>query len=114
MLGVVGAVDGTHSACPAPTSKHRSLFISNLVFQAVYDSHLKCLDICPGWPSSVHDAYVYRNGPVAQSMENLPHEYHVLEDSVYRLTKNLLVPYGGHGHLYHLQKKFVPVFILNS
>ncbi|KAH3788101.1 hypothetical protein DPMN_166231 [Dreissena polymorpha] len=31
MLGVVGAVDGTHSACPAPTSEHRSLLISSLV-----------------------------------------------------------------------------------
>ncbi|KAH3719786.1 hypothetical protein DPMN_062660 [Dreissena polymorpha] len=65
LLGVVGAVDGTHSACPAPTSEHRSLFISRLVLQAVCDSHLKCLDICPGWPSSVHDAHVYRNSPLA-------------------------------------------------
>ncbi|KAH3806057.1 hypothetical protein DPMN_134370 [Dreissena polymorpha] len=54
MLGVVGAVDGTHSACPAPTSKQRFLFISSLVLQAVCDCHLKCLDICPGWPISVH------------------------------------------------------------
>ncbi|KAH3818331.1 hypothetical protein DPMN_119936 [Dreissena polymorpha] len=65
MLGVVGAVDVTHSACPAPTSEHRSLFISSLVLQAVCESHLKCLDKCPRWPSSVHDAHVYRNGPVA-------------------------------------------------
>ncbi|KAH3881196.1 hypothetical protein DPMN_005119 [Dreissena polymorpha] len=65
MLGVERIVDGTHRACPAPTSEHRSLFISSLVLQAVGDSHLKLLDICPGWPSSVHDAHVYRNGPVA-------------------------------------------------
>ncbi|KAH3733445.1 hypothetical protein DPMN_039873 [Dreissena polymorpha] len=55
MPGVVGAVDGSHSACPAPTSEHRSLFINSLVLQAVCYSNLKCLDICPGWPSSVHD-----------------------------------------------------------
>ncbi|KAH3727998.1 hypothetical protein DPMN_053944 [Dreissena polymorpha] len=36
MLGVVRAVDGTHSASPAPTSEHRSLFISSLVLQAVW------------------------------------------------------------------------------
>ncbi|KAH3874814.1 hypothetical protein DPMN_038067 [Dreissena polymorpha] len=38
MPGVVGAVDGSHSACPAPTSEHRSLFINSLVLQAVCDS----------------------------------------------------------------------------
>ncbi|KAH3817208.1 hypothetical protein DPMN_118740 [Dreissena polymorpha] len=42
MLSFVGAVDGTHSACPAPTSEHRSLFISSLVLQAVCDNNLKC------------------------------------------------------------------------
>ncbi|KAH3818797.1 hypothetical protein DPMN_120523 [Dreissena polymorpha] len=41
MLGVVVAVDGIHSACPAPTSEHRSLFIRSLVLQAVCDSYLK-------------------------------------------------------------------------
>ncbi|KAH3832293.1 hypothetical protein DPMN_105574 [Dreissena polymorpha] len=65
MPGVVGAVDGSHSACPAPTSEHRSLFIYSLVLQAVCDRNLKCLDICPGWLSSVHDAHVYMNSPVA-------------------------------------------------
>ncbi|KAH3846801.1 hypothetical protein DPMN_089108 [Dreissena polymorpha] len=31
MPGVVGAVDGSHSVCPAPTFEHRSLFINSLV-----------------------------------------------------------------------------------
>ncbi|XP_052264182.1 putative nuclease HARBI1 [Dreissena polymorpha] len=111
MPGVVGAVDGTHIACPAPISEHRSSFFNrkgfaSLVLQVVCDSNLKFLDIYTGWPGSVHDARVYRNSPVAQKIENLPDEFHVLGDSAYPLTRHLLVPYRDNGHLDQLQKKF--------
>ncbi|KAH3791519.1 hypothetical protein DPMN_145007 [Dreissena polymorpha] len=50
MPGVVGAVDGTHIASPAPISEHRSSFFkrkgfASLVLQVVCDSNLKFLDI---------------------------------------------------------------------
>ncbi|KAH3712101.1 hypothetical protein DPMN_071780 [Dreissena polymorpha] len=45
MPGVVGAVDGTNIACPAPISEHKSSFINrkgyaSLVLQVVCDSRL--------------------------------------------------------------------------
>ena len=89
--GVVGAVDGTHIQSPAPNSLHRSSYINRKGFasiqlQVVCDSKLRFLDICTGYPGSVHDARVYRNSPLSEKVETLPDTYHILGESAYPLT----------------------------
>ena len=59
-----------------------------------------------GWPGSVHDARVFRNSPVADTIADLPEEFHVLGDSAYPLTTHVLVPYRDNGHLTADEKHF--------
>ncbi|XP_060598026.1 putative nuclease HARBI1 [Ruditapes philippinarum] len=110
MPGVVGAIDGTHIAIPGP-SEHRSSYINrkgyqSMQLQVVCDSQLKFLDTYTGWPGSVHDARVYRNSPISETVSNLPHDKHLLGDSAYPLKVNMLVPFRDNGHLNRVEKKF--------
>lgn len=63
--------------------------------EAVCDDNLHFLDICAGWPGSVHDARVFRNSPLHQ----------LLEDGNV-LTQYMMVPFRDNGHLTEEQGNF--------
>lgn len=98
--GIVGCIDGSHIPIPGPTD-HRASYINRKGFpsiqlQAVCDDNLRFLDVCAGWPGSVHDARVFRNSPLHDALEggNLHNENHLLGDSAYALDiymKNRLI-----------------------
>ena len=69
---------------------------------------MKFLDIFAGWPGSVHDARVYRNSPVNEYFSNghLADNLHIVGDSAYPLSMNMMVPYRDNGHLTDIQKKY--------
>ena len=74
--GVVGAVDGCHIAIACPNENacdyvNRKGYHS-IVLQAVCDNALFFTDVYVGWPGSVHDAQVYRNSPLGESLETDP------------------------------------------
>ena len=46
-----------------------------------------------------HDARVFRNSPVSGTIQELPEQFHLLGDSAYGSTTNVLVPYRDTGHL---------------
>jgi hypothetical protein len=111
MPGVVGAIDGTY--IPGP-SDHRSSYINrkgypSMQLQVVCNSQLTVSSSIPqniGWPRSVHDARVYRNSLISETVSNLPHDKPLHGDSAYPLKVNILVPFKDNGHLNRVEKKF--------
>ena len=110
--GVIGCVDGTHVPISGP-SHHRDSYINrkgypSVQVQAICDNNLKFTDVCVGWPGSVHDARVYRNSPIRKYITDhpLPADRHLLGDSAYPLTTDMLVPFRDNGHLDVIQKSY--------
>ncbi|KAL5017911.1 hypothetical protein ScPMuIL_003633 [Solemya velum] len=111
--GVVGAVDGTHIPIPAPRTAHRLAYInrkgfSSMQLQVICDSNLMFLDIYTGWPGSVHDARVFKQSPISKALKEnyLPSEFHLIGDSAYPMSENLLIPFRDNGHLGIIEKKY--------
>ncbi|KAG5870547.1 hypothetical protein JTB14_025892 [Gonioctena quinquepunctata] len=109
--GVVEAIHGTHIPIVSP------LFMPNkylnrkqyhsIVLQAVCDASYIFTDCFAGCPGSVHDARVYRISPMyRQIMPGLNEEYHLLADTAYPNSVNLITPYRDNGYLTQQQKRF--------
>ena len=88
---VVGAIDGTHMQIPGP-SDHRDAYINRKSYPSkllpvVCNGELLFWDDITGWPGSVHDSKVFRNGPLKTMLAdgNVPPQYHLLGDCVYKL-----------------------------
>jgi len=106
-----GAVDGSHIEIKAPLGNmaeytNRKSYTS-VVLQAVCDGKLRFTDISTGWPGSMHDARIFRLSSLSHKLKNLSSSgYHILGDSAYPLTKELIVPFKDNGHLSPDQLKF--------
>lgn len=74
-----------------------------LQVQLVCDHHLRIRDIFTGYPGSVHDARVFRTSPLNETLEEKCGEFHLLGDSAYPLSKNLMTPFPDRGLLNRLQ-----------
>jgi len=106
--GVVGAVDGCHIAIACPNENacdyvNRKGYHS-VVLQAVCDNDLFFTDVYVGWPGSVHDARVYRNSPLGESLETdpdrlCPNGLFLLGDAAYPLSCELMTPIKDTGSL---------------
>jgi len=106
--GIIGAIDGSHIAINCPDENacdyvNRKGFHS-VVLQAVCDSDLYFTDVYVGWPGSVHDARVYRNSPLCESLETdperlCPNGLFLLGDAAYPLTCQLMTPIKDTGSL---------------
>lgn len=59
-----------------------------------------------GSPGSFHDSRVLRISELADKIDNLPDEFHVIGDSAYPLKNHLLVPYRDNGNLTNRQRVF--------
>ena len=106
----VGAIDGTYIPITGP-SAFRESYICRKGFpamhlQAVCGPDLKFLDVFCAYPGSVHDARVYRNSPLYEVVQDLPSKFHLLGDSAYPISKNLMTPFRDNGHLTLEEKRY--------
>lgn len=67
---------------------------------------MRFTDVYAGWPGKVHDAKVFRNSPIAEHLQRLCGEGHILGDSAYPNLPYLLTPFRDNGHLTHIQKSY--------
>ncbi|XP_071377531.1 putative nuclease HARBI1 [Centroberyx affinis] len=96
----VGAIDGCHIRIKPPAEDascyyNRKLFAS-IQLQAICDHRGKFIDICCGFPGSVHDARVLKNSPVYSQQLYPPEGRCILGDGGYPcLTApiRLMTPY---------------------
>ena len=105
---VLGAIDGTHMPIKASNHNHeqcinRKGFFS-VQLQVICDPDLFITDVFCGYPSSVHDARVFRNSPICREVEVNPDNYfpgnsHILGDAAYPLKRWLLTPFRDTEHL---------------
>lgn len=83
----VGAIDGSHVRIRCPPALHDQYINRKLNYsiqcQAVCDSKFKFVDICVGFPGSVHDTRVMYNSPLYYRRLYPPPGYYLLGDSGY-------------------------------
>lgn len=84
---VAGAIDGSHIRIKCPPALHDQYINRKLNYsiqcQAVCDSNHKFIDICAGYPGSVHDTRVMYNSPLYYRRLYPPAGYFLLGDSGY-------------------------------
>lgn len=107
-------MDGTHIQIDPPKRSkddyiNRKKIIS-ICLQAICDANRKFIDICVGYPGSVHDSRVFENSDIYQRLPNACGNYIILADSAYRCTQYVLTPYRDNGRMTREQKKFNMVF----
>uniref|UniRef100_A0A2S2PQ09 Putative nuclease HARBI1 n=1 Tax=Schizaphis graminum TaxID=13262 RepID=A0A2S2PQ09_SCHGA len=83
----------------------------SIVLLAVCNAHLEFTYIFSGWPGSSHDARVFKNSSLGNTLINNPQEMiskdlHILGDSAFPLLENLLVPYKATHILSDREKLF--------
>lgn len=139
-LFTTGAIDDSYIKIDKPLQDkdsyvNRKQFFS-IILQGVVDHNKKFLDVCIGYPGSVHDARVFRESLVFDRLNILCGgmykdyyisicEFHIiltfyihynnryfseggylLRDSAYPCLSNLIVPYRDNGHLTRAQTNF--------
>ena len=74
MIQTFGCIDGTHIPIKRPLTNSEDYFNSKNFFslnvQAICDSQGSFMDVECKWPGSVHDAKVFSNSYVCQSLQN--------------------------------------------
>ncbi|CAI6373017.1 unnamed protein product [Macrosiphum euphorbiae] len=108
----IGCIDGCHIRMHSAKAKrsdytNRKMFQS-IVLLAVCNAHLEFIYIFSGWPGSSHDATVFKNSLLGETLINNPQEMisknlHILGDSAFPL---LLVPYKATHILSDREKLF--------
>lgn len=107
----VGFIDGCHIQILAPKNNpvdfHNRKEVHSVVLQAVCDCNLKFTHIFLGQTGRAHDARVFRESSLGDELPNLVTVgHHILGDSAYTLSTELLTPYRDNGHLSPEQKKY--------
>ena len=86
-----------------------------MFFQAVATYDLRFLDIFAGWPGQSHDARVFRMNPLYQTLpgclqhqqvNRLPETYHIVGDSAYPLSQQLMTPFRNVNNLNAVERKY--------
>lgn len=70
------------------------------------DRTKKFRDVFIGFPGSVHDARVFRNSPLYQTLSEKCGEKFIIGDSAYPCLRNLLTPYKDNGNLSPTERNF--------
>lgn len=107
-------MDGTQIPIPGPTadnSYYNRKGFHSLQLQAICDAKSKFINVCCGWPGSVHDARVWQNCQVYKKLEEnpldlLPAGTYLLGDTAYPLAKYLITPFKDDGHLTRQKRVF--------
>ncbi|CAI6373613.1 unnamed protein product [Macrosiphum euphorbiae] len=111
----IGCIDGCHIRMHSAKAKrsdytNRKMFQS-IVLLAVCNAHLEFIYIFSGWPGSSHDARVFKNSLLGETLINnyqemISKNLHILGDSAFPLLENLLVPYKATHILSDREKLF--------
>ena len=119
----VGAIDGCHIPIAAPVNNHTDYYNRkgwySMILQGVADANYRFLDVCIGWPGSVHDARVFAHSNLYKKIteeELLPSKplrvngvdvpLFLIGDSAYPLNTWLMKPFPHNGVLTTEQKTF--------
>lgn len=79
-----------------------------ILFQmhGVCDSNYAIRDIFVGYPGSVHDARVFRNSPLSDTLQQKCVDHYILSDCAYPCLCNLLTPYQDNGNLTAIERNY--------
>lgn len=111
--GVVGIIDGYHIPISAPIEYPDSYInrkgFHSLILQGICDHKMRFIDVFAGICGSVYDARVWRLSDIKHIMDRdlaryFPQYGHLLADSAYPLTYNMLTPFRDNGHLNNRQR----------
>ena len=96
--GVLGCVDGTHIPILVPNNDIREKFRNrkgnlSLNIQMICGPDKEIYDIVARYPGSTHDAKIWNESAIKATVEALPEAVHILGDSDYPLSLNVLTPY---------------------
>ncbi|XP_050064114.1 putative nuclease HARBI1 [Aphis gossypii] len=115
MPNTIGCIDGCHIRIHSPKYK-RSEYTNRKMFQsivllAVCNANLEFTYIFSGWPGSSHDARVFKNSSLGDTLLNNPQEIvtkdvHLLGDLAFPLLESLIVPYKAVHILSEKEKLF--------
>lgn len=110
---IIGAIDGTHIAIPAPKEDAQSYVnrkgFHSIQVQAVCTHNLLFTSLYAGHVGSVHDQRVFRLSPVNTYLGNpdyFPQDSHLVGDGAYTLHPCLMKPFRENGHLTPRQRNF--------
>ncbi|XP_070530044.1 putative nuclease HARBI1 [Cardiocondyla obscurior] len=109
----IDEVDGTHIHIPAP-KKNPEAYVNrkgyhSIQAQIVCDHTRLFIHVHVGSVGSVHDARVFRLSGLQNYVSDparFPNNTHLIGDAAYPLSKHLMVPYTGNGHLTNRQKNY--------
>ncbi|KAK4874373.1 hypothetical protein RN001_013733 [Aquatica leii] len=102
--GAVGCIDCTHISVVAP-QENEHLYVNrkgyhSLNVQLICDTNLKILNCNARFPGATHDAYIWRQSPISNFMENMYRRnpgnvFFLMGDSGYPTRPWLLTPLGN-------------------
>lgn len=74
--------------------------------QITCDHKMKIMDLCVGYPGSVHDSRVFRNSNLYNNLLERCGRYCILADSGYPLKANVLTPFKDRSNLTRRQQNY--------
>ncbi|XP_065892875.1 uncharacterized protein [Dysidea avara] len=118
-----GAIDGCHIPISAPNLMHTDYYNRkrwySMLIQGVVDANYRFLDVCVGWPGSVHDARVFAQSTLYDNIEHhhiLPNNtitvsgvripLYLIGDSAYPLKLWLMKPFAHNTDLTSDQRNY--------
>lgn len=78
--------------------------------QGICNAENKFLDVFTGVSSKVHDARVYKMSFIRETICQMGKDYHIIGDSAYPLSINLITPYKNYGTLNAAEQTFNTAF----
>ena len=118
-----GAVDGSHAPISAPSHLHTDYYNQkgwySMLIQGLVDANYRFMDVCVGWPGSVHDARVFAHSSLYKEIEHnkiLPNKtisisgtnipLYMIGDSAYPLKSWLMKPFPHNTKLTTRQRNY--------
>ena len=118
-----GAVDGSHVPISAPSHLHTDYFNRkgwySMLIQGLVDANYRLMDVCVGWPGSVHYARVFAHSSLYKEIEHnkiLPNKtisilgtnipLYMIGNSAYPLKSWLMKPFPHNTELITQQRNY--------
>jgi len=93
VLQCFGAIDGSHVPISAPSLLHTDYYNCkgwySMLIQGLVDAKYRFLDVCVGWPGSVHDAQVFVHSTIYKKKE---HD-HILPNKIITVSSTCIPLY---------------------
>ena len=118
-----GAVDGCHIPICAPSEQHTDYYNRkgwySMIVQGLVDANYRFLDVCIGWPGSVHDARVFAHSNLYKKSTHghlIPNKLvtisgvcvplYMIGDSTYPMQSWLMKPFAHNSNLSACQRNY--------